>query len=82
MRWYRTEFNKIYAVEIERFNDVSVWIEGRRQARVSGWRNYYPTWDDAHKALLVEATNDVDRCRRHLERAKDIFGNIKGMKKP
>jgi multidrug efflux pump subunit AcrA (membrane-fusion protein) len=70
---------KITQVEVERETDISVWINGHRNAKRSEWNNYYDTWEEAKAALQAKAQSQVDSLRLQLERAKGALGNIKGM---
>ncbi|MNK80828.1 hypothetical protein D3C87_1005580 [compost metagenome] len=54
---------------------------GPRVAKSSAYSQYYPTWDEAHQALLEETEKDLTQARRALERAQGFHGNVKGMKK-
>lgn len=81
-RWYRTAFRAIEAVDVEHWNDTSVWIGGRRRTRVSAWQALFPTWQEAHAHLLAEAELKLIAARRALELAQGEHGNIKGMKEP
>lgn len=70
-----------------RFTDKSVTIQPvlgreRRCARVSGYAEYYPTWDAAHARLLDLADVRLRRARIELQNAQGCFGNVKGMKAP
>ena len=70
---------KITPVEIEKETEVSVWVNGHRNAKRSEWDNYYDTWQEAKDALQNRAQQQVDSLRLQLERAKGALGNIKGM---
>tara|TARA_R100001530_G_scaffold13727_7_gene12587 strand:+ start:4882 stop:5085 length:204 start_codon:yes stop_codon:yes gene_type:complete len=54
---------KIEEIEIERETGTSIWIDGRRLNKRSGYENYFDTWDDAHAFLLKNATLALDRAR-------------------
>lgn len=42
----------------------------------------YPTWEEAHAALLANAEQELSTARLYLQRVQGKVGNIKGMKKP
>lgn len=42
----------------------------------------YPTWEEAHAALLANAERELTAARLHLQQAQGKVGNIKGMQKP
>lgn len=82
---FRTgEYNKdmIVEVEVERESDSSVWIKGRRNNKRSTYENYFDSWDEAKAYLLEKAESKAASCRRQLEYANGILGNIKGLKNP
>ena len=77
---YRTRFEKIEEIEIERETDKQlVFKNGRKEYKFSSWSNYHDTWDDAHKFLIEIEEKRVDSLRLQLERAKGKLGQIKGM---
>jgi hypothetical protein len=53
-----------------------------RVAKSTAYSQYYPTWGEAHQALLEYAEKDLTKARRALERAQGFHGNVKGMKRP
>ena len=85
---YRTRFDKIEALEVERETDKQVVIPAQngcrsfRENKVSDWSNWHDTWDEAHTFLVRNAERKVESCRMALERAKGEAGQIKGMKRP
>ena len=84
---YRTRFDKIEALEVERETDKQVVLpasggfRGRRENKVSDWSNWHDTWEDAHAFLVANAEREVESIRINLERAKGKLGQIKGMTK-
>ncbi len=82
---YRTESNKIEAMEVERETDKQVVLPAkngypsRRENKVSDWRNWHDTWEAAHAFLVANAQRDIDSLRKQLERANGKLGQIKGM---
>lgn len=72
----------IAAVKVERATADFVWIKGRRRAKLSDWRSYFPTWSEAQDHLIALAQARVARARRDLDLASSKLGNIKGMKRP
>lgn len=55
---------------------------GQRIAKSSRFSEYYVSWDEAHRALLERAEDNLAKARRILERAQGFHGNVKGMKRP
>jgi len=83
---YRTRFDKIEALEVDRETDKQVVLPARngfrssRENKVSDWSNWHDTWEAAHSFLIAEAERDVASLRMRLEQAKGKLGNIKGMR--
>lgn len=83
---YRTRFDKIEALEVERETDKQVVLpakggcRGMRENKVSDWSNWHDTWEAAHAFLITNAERDVESLRMRLEQAKGKLGQIKGMK--
>lgn len=82
--WYKTSSwgERITSVEIERYSDTSVWISGKRRARVAEYAAYFPTWQAAKDYLLARAERKLESARLALQRAQGDHGNIVGMKAP
>lgn len=79
---YKTRWDKIEPVEVERETANCVWVKGRRAAKASSWDSYYDSWAEAHARLVVEQEEAVASLRRQLEAANGKLGQIKGMKPP
>lgn len=74
LTWYEYEIvcfgeDRIVSVEIDRFTDHSVWIRGERFARL-GWRNFFPTPDDAKRWAIEQARWWVGRMKEKLADAQ------------
>lgn len=82
---YRTQFNKIEALEVERETDRQVVLpardgfRSRRENKVSAWSNWHDTWEAAHAFLVAKAERDVETLRVRLEKAMGTLEQIKGM---
>jgi len=79
--WFQVWLDKIDPVKVDNYSEKSVWIDGRRLAR-SGWRDYFPTWAEAHEFLIKKAESDLNDARLNLERMRGRHGQIKGMRPP
>lgn len=83
---YRTRFDKIEELEVERETDNQVVIpakngcRSRRERKSSDWSNWHDTWSAAHAFLIAKAEREVETLRMQLEQAKGKLGQIKGMK--
>ena len=80
MEKYRTRFDKVERLDIEKETEKTVTINGRRENKRSDWQNWHDTFDDAKQFLVDAAQREVDGLRRRLESAKGKLGNAKGMK--
>lgn len=82
---YRTMFDKIEALEVERETDKQVvlpardGLRSRRENKVSDWLTWHDTWEAAHAFLVANAEREVETLRMRLEQAKGKLGQIKGM---
>lgn len=75
-----TSWLKISKVEVERETKNSVWINGRRNAKLSGWKSYFDTFQEAKEYLIQAKNEDVFRARCALNRANAALGNAEGLK--
>lgn len=82
--WYRTHrlVARIDPGGVDKHNDKSVWIKGRRSARISSFDSYFPTWEQAHEALLASAEVELDAKKRQMDRARSNLETVKAMKPP
>ena len=82
---YRTRFDKIEALEVERETDKQVVLPARdgfracRENKVSDWSNWHDTWEAAHAFLVAGAEREVESLRMRLEKAKGKLEQIKGL---
>lgn len=52
----------------------------RRVAKQSSWKNYYDTWEEAHKALLDMARTRIDNACDRYEEAEDFYQQVSELK--
>lgn len=57
-------------VEVERFTDSSVWIKGRRNARVSSYESYFFTREEALEHLRIIFSSRLEMAKMRLKRAQ------------
>lgn len=66
MKKYRTSngdgFKLIQVIECERETEKSVWIKGQRFVKVSSFRVYHDTFDDAKDFLLQAISEDIKKA--------------------
>ena len=70
----------IETVTIDRESGASVWVNDRRMAKSSSYKNYFDTWEEAKNFLVSRAETDIKYARARLEAANSKLGNIKGLK--
>lgn len=83
MKKYKAYFgfrSGIEVIECDRENENSVWIKGRRRAKIGEYETFHDTFDEAKEHLILRATRELESARSFLQRAQDKLGNIKGMK--
>lgn len=61
---------RIVKVEVDRANEKSVWIKGKRHTRHSSWHGFFDNAQEAKDSLLKECLQDVDRAHRQAEYAR------------
>jgi len=71
---------EITEIDVERETDQSVFVKGRRRAKVTERECIFDTYDDAKTWLMERAADEIESARRELELAHAKFGNIKGMR--
>ena len=74
--------NDITPVDCERETDSSVFIKGRRSAKISNYECYYDTWDAAHNALVNAAKDKTASARKEVESAENALRGLLAMRKP
>ncbi len=77
---YRTCLTKIKAVPVERETVHSVWVNGRKRSKVTGWDNYHSTWEDAHTFLIAEAMARVKTKIEALSKAEKALRYVSNLK--
>jgi hypothetical protein len=79
-RWcYRPE---VSIVSIERSTESSVWINGRRHARCSGYESFFETFDDAKAHLIGRARGELSALQRRLYTARNKLREAEQIKEP
>jgi hypothetical protein len=86
---YRTHSGNIYAIEIERETEHKVFLpkEAMKDSRIwslcndkiSKDSNWHDTWEDAHKFLIEECQNEIDKLHMTLVRKNETLLNITRM---
>jgi hypothetical protein len=64
---------RIEEIEVERATTASVWINGRRNAKVTDYDMYHDTWDEAQSYLFRKCNEKIENAKRkilELEKAR------------
>lgn len=68
MKMYKVDVygsnTKIVAVEVERFNDKTVWLKGRMERRFTGYFVYLTSWKEAHDYLMERMNQQVKEAHK------------------
>jgi hypothetical protein len=71
--------NKIIAIDVERETDESVWINGRRNAKITSWARYHNTFDDAKTYLIEKKERVITRAKEEIHQAESAIGTLRKM---
>lgn len=74
--------DKIQFVEAERETAQCIWINGRREAKISNYYRFHDSWAEAKAFLLVQAETRLASARRSLQTAEYELVDIKGLEEP
>jgi hypothetical protein len=78
MEWYETWFSRsIKKVTVDRFNDTSVWVNGRRHRRFSNTGSFFPTLDEAKTHLMKKSFDKIERAKKAIALEEDKIKEIK-----
>lgn len=77
---YETLRHKITEVAIDRESDSCVWIKGSRTNKISSYRNYFKTKDEAIeyknnniKTLIKKLEDNISYSIKHIEELNEII---------
>ena len=80
---YKTRFFslsvEIEKVEVERETEHSVWIDGRKLAKMSSYYSFFKTFEEAKKFLLKNADNRIEIAKSELVRYEDEKRKIEAL---
>lgn len=86
MKKYKTSQSlwkpSIEAVEVEKETAQSIWIDGRRIAKLSSYDNYFDSFDDAKNFLCELAKQEISKHRKRLESAQQSLETIRNLAEP
>jgi hypothetical protein len=77
LTWYKTlpswSTTRIEPIQIDRFTEQSVFINGRRALRMSQFDCFFPTRDEAKAYIVGKAEQDLDYHKISLARAQSAL---------
>jgi hypothetical protein len=68
--WYEACSSRVDPVEVERSTEQSVWIGGRRVSRVTDWRCFFPSEQEAWDWVQARAEGKLSEYQEHVHRYK------------
>ena len=66
----------IIPVEVERENEMSVWIKGRSCRKNTQHEHYFDSFEDAKNFLLGESLEKMDKMVIYLETERKRYNSI------
>ena len=66
-------YPSVVVVVIDRESDSSVWIKGRRLAKLSSYESYFDTFQEAKSHLIAYATDEVNKAKARLDYRNEIL---------
>lgn len=73
---------EIEVCDVERETESSVWIRGRRNAKVSDWAIYHDDFEAARKYLMVSYTEKIAMLESRIATTRKELGKVIAMEKP
>lgn len=79
MKMYRASFYGITVetVDVERVSESSVWIKGRRHARITDYDGYHATFEAARDWLVKLYQDKIDALQMNI----DYYQNLRNRAK-
>lgn len=77
---FKTRWNAIERVEVERETEHNVWVNGRQFVKRTGWDNYFDSFAEAKQYLVAQAEKEVSRLKEQLHKARTALGNAQSLK--
>ena len=79
MKWYQTQFNEISEVEVERESESSVWIGGQRRGKITDWRSYFKTREEAKAHIVNGCKAGVEYAERQLKHQQEKLAKAEAL---
>jgi hypothetical protein len=68
--WNYHKERPILEIEIERETASSIWINGSRELKITQYRKYFDTFEDAKKYLINKTKSTILNANNSIERYK------------
>ena len=80
MKMYKTCFDEIKTVEVQRETESSVFMDGIRHAKMSSFESFFHTFDDAKSHLEKKAFLAHESAKRNLDRKRSELEKVMQLK--
>ena len=82
MTKYRSRWQEIELVEVERETESCVWINGRKNSKATSYECYHDTAEQAKQHIIAEAQKEVDAAKNALKYKEDKLEKARNAKMP
>lgn len=82
MTKYRSRWQEIEAVEVERETESCVWINGRKNNKRTDYECYHDTPEHAKAWIISQAQKEVAAAERQLRCAQEKLSKAQNAKLP
>jgi len=72
--------NKITSVTIDKETASSVWVDGRKKSKRSGYENYHDSFAEAKAFLMAECDDKMRQAQSQYDNAKAMKSKINELK--
>lgn len=79
---FTTKAENIKAVEVERETETSVWVGGRRRAKVTDYGTFFDTWEQARAAAVEYHERSAERHTGEAMRASQRVRDLSSLDAP
>lgn len=81
MKMYRASFYGItvQTVDVERISESSVWIKGRRHARITDYEGYHETFEAARDWIVKLHQNKINALQMNIDYYQNLLNRAKAL---
>lgn len=78
---YKSRWEEIEKVEIDRETDTSVWLKGEKHSvrKNTSWDNYHDTFEEAKEFLRQQELKDIRNYESSIEYHRDKLKKIEAI---